>query len=600
MLHISRMVRLWSCHSPLFGHIHLQPTRSHCVLALGLSLAAAAPLKASDEDDAPGRVSIRLQIRPQTSNSTDLSQHQANKFPQELVWSKGIRKLPRKPSMPELPLTSLCMYEAEGDDKSQHDQTTMRDAGHLAARPLRLAPSFSTEQAHSDSEKEAQVESERPTELDPEAQPREALVQGAQPNAEPAKLAQSRQKQLEPLSPTRAPKRLQIIIDPSNNEYQADGSGDAPVLESQPDDIPLQQEEHPFDAPPAKSTEQRHFSDQLPETTVWSPREQAIERGIQNCLNYYLTNPENISRRGPWALMHAVLPFGVETEIVAGKQRVNGIGWMCFNGVCSKQRMFQPTRTGFRPNVGPGVQGHEGQFLAILAQSKVSPDYPLQIGNKRYTIHDLVRYEMATCREKTELTFKLIGLSHYLPQDARWRDNRGQTWNLEKMVAEEIAQPVIGAACGGTHRLMGLSYAIHQRAKAGLPLNGHFQRAELYLDDYVRYALSLQNPDGSFSTEWFEGRGMDVDVERKVQTTGHVLEWLIFTLPEEDLRSAEIQKSVEFLLGTVGAKPQHNWPIGPRGHALRAMSLYGQRVYGAKPGQMAAFVAERQQPATSR
>ncbi len=377
----------------------------------------------------------------------------------------------------------------------------------------------------------------------------------------------------------------------ASNECPGSPDATAPVPVSDPDDVPLEQEEHPYDAPAAKSTAAPPtISNQSNERLT--ARDRQIQLGIQQCLQYYLEHPENTTRRGPWALMHAALPFGVESQVIAGGRTVNTIGWMSFNGVCAKQRLFQPTRQGFRTNVGPGVQGHEGQFLAILAQSSVSGDYPLQIGSRRYTVMDLARYEMSTCREQSELTFKLIGLSHYLEPNQRWRDSRGHTWSLEKMVAEELTQPINGAACGGTHRLMGLSYAIIQRQSTGQPITGHWNRAERFLNDYINYTMSLQNPDGSFSTNWFESRGMDADVERKVQTTGHILEWLVYTLPDEHLRSPKIQLGIEFLLSTVGREAERDWPIGPRGHALRTMAVYSQRVFGAEAGQMKSYVAQ--------
>lgn len=375
---------------------------------------------------------------------------------------------------------------------------------------------------------------------------------------------------------------------------------EVPTQKSQPGDVPLEQADHPYDAPNASQASISDPKSVVVQDLSFTARELAIQRGINKCLDYFLMHPENVVRRGPWALMHATLPLGVETEIIAGNRRVNAIGWMCFNGVCAKQRMFQSTRTGFRTNLGPGVQGHEGQFLAILAQSRVRSEYPLQIGRRRYTINDLVKYEMATCREKSELTFKLIGLSHYLPPNQRWRDNRGRIWNLEKMVAEELAQPVNGAACGGSHRLMGLSYAIVKRQQKGEALTGHFKRAEEYINDYVRFAMSLQNPDGSFSTEWFESRGAARDVERKVQTSGHILEWLVYTLPDEHLRSPRIQDGVEFLLQAVGGNPSHDWPIGPRGHALRTLALYNQRVFGVEPGKLKENIANMKTQARYR
>ena len=358
-----------------------------------------------------------------------------------------------------------------------------------------------------------------------------------------------------------------------------------------PDDIPLQQEDHPYDAPAAESSSAKPDRPVSGAQLQLSSEQVRLRAEINQLLQYYIQNPETIARRSPWAVMHAILPFGVEAELSAGNRRVNAIGWMSYNGLCKTQRIFQPTKSGFRTNLGPGVQGHEGQFLAILAQSKVAPTYPVKVGDRSYTVNDLVRYEMATCREKSELTFKLLGLSYYLEPNQRWRDNQGGNWSLEKLVAEELEQPIVGSACGGTHRLMGLTFSLLQRKQAGLPISGHWERSEQFLNEFVAYAFSLQNPDGSFSTDWFEARANAPSVERKIQTTGHVLEWLIYTLPEEQLQSLPIQKAIRYLLSTLGAEPGRDWPIGPRGHSLRALALYNQRVFGAQPGKLKQYIA---------
>ena len=306
---------------------------------------------------------------------------------------------------------------------------------------------------------------------------------------------------------------------------------------------------------------------------------------IDAALNYYLLRPETNVERSPWAVFHAILPFGAEATLRADGRTVSAIGWMCFNGSCRGQRMFIPLKDGsFKPAVGAGLQGHDGQFLAILAQSKVAANYPLQVGRKRYTIENLIDYEMRTCQAKTELTFKLIALSHYLENDATWTNDQGETWNLERLVEEELAQPIIGAACGGTHRLMGLSYALKQRRTAGLPIDGQYARAEIFLKDFVDYAWTLQNPDGSFSTEWFEGRGNKSDLQRKLQTTGHIVEWLVFQLSDEELQSPSMLRALEFLTNCLVEQRQTDWKIGPRSHALHALALYQERVFGVRPG----------------
>ncbi|MCY2976899.1 MAG: hypothetical protein NTW52_19755 [Planctomycetota bacterium] len=319
--------------------------------------------------------------------------------------------------------------------------------------------------------------------------------------------------------------------------------------------------------------------------TALSPAEVRRKQRVESCLSYYIANLETVVERSPWAVMHAMLPFGVEGEIIVGNKRVNSIQWMCYNGTCRTQKMFTPSGRSFRPNVGGGVQGHEGQFLAMLAQSQVGADYPIVVANKRYSVLDLVRYEMATCKEKTELTFKLMALSYYVDTNQAWTAMDRRKWNIEKLVAEELAQPVVGAACGGTHRLMALTFALRQRKAEGRPIDGHYARADKFIADYIDYTWTLQNPDGSFSSNWFESRGHEQNKERLVQTTGHILEWLMFTLPKDKLEDPRVLKSVDFLLNNIWDDRTHKWPIGPRGHATRAVALYQQRVYGVQPGQ---------------
>ena len=387
-------------------------------------------------------------------------------------------------------------------------------------------------------------------------------------------------------------KPLKIESKDDNEDAECPGGteGSKP-LSVQPDDIPLKQDDHPYDAPAAESSSAKPDRPVGRTPLQLSSEQMRLRTEINQLLRYYIQHPETTTRRSPWAVMHAILPYGVEAELAAGNRRVNAIGWMSYNGLCKTQRIFQPTKSGFRTNLGPGVQGHEGQFLAILAQSKVAANYPIKVGDRSYTVNDLVRYEMATCREKSELTFKLVGLSYYLEPNQRWRDNQGGSWSLEKLVAEELEQPIVGAACGGTHRLMGLTFSLLQRKQAGLPIDGHWERSEQFLNEFVAYAFSLQNPDGSFSTEWFEARANDPNVERKIQTTGHILEWLIYTLPDEQLQTPPVQKAIRYLLGTLGAEPGRDWPIGPRGHSLRALALYNQRVFGAEPGKLKQYIA---------
>ena len=140
-----------------------------------------------------------------------------------------------------------------------------------------------------------------------------------------------------------------------------------------------------------------------------------------------------------------------------------------------------------------------------------------------------------------------------------------------------MAQPIIGAACGGVHRLMGFSFSVRQRQLQGEPINGQYARAAKFVRDYVEYTWQMQNPDGSFSTNWYEGRGNDPKNERKVQTSGHMLEWLMYTISDEEIKNQRVGKAIDFLLSKIYDQRDYKWPIGPRGHATRAVALYQAR-----------------------
>lgn len=304
---------------------------------------------------------------------------------------------------------------------------------------------------------------------------------------------------------------------------------------------------------------------------------------LESVLVYHHRRPEDAASRSPWGMLHALLPYGVDAQVTSGRRQYNMISWLCGNNVCRNQRLLSTQNGMLHPLEGIGLQGHQAQFLAILAQCRVPADYPVYADRRKYTVQDLVRVEQLNCKAGAELTFTLIGLSHYLSTDSQWKNASGETWNFERLLQEEIDQPVVGAACGGTHRLMGLAYALRKRRSEGLPITGQWRRAEIYVDDFTQYAWSLQNPDGSFSTDWFEGRADSRDLDRKVQTTGHILEWLMFVTPRAELQHPRMLKSVEFLGGTLARYRTREWEVGPKGHALRALSQFHRRLYAEAP-----------------
>jgi hypothetical protein len=347
--------------------------------------------------------------------------------------------------------------------------------------------------------------------------------------------------------------------------------------------------------PADRKSQQMFESEQQP--PALTPELEYVRKRVQTALAYYYQNwTLNTREHSPWEVMHAIVAYGVDTRVRKGGpsgENTTAIGHLCFSGICNNQPILTIRNDKLYALRGPGVQGHSGQFLAILAQSYLQRDYPLYVGGQKFTLEDLIKAEQEDCESGTELTFKLIALMHYLPSDATWTNFQGQTWSLDRLVREEIVQPVRGAACGGTHRLMGLSYAIRKREQRGEPINGIYLEARKYIDQYHKYTFSLQNRDGSFSTAWFVRPEARNDIDRRMQTTGHILEWLAFSLSDEQLRDPRVVKSVQYVTDLLLNQSVNEWEIGHLGHALHALQIYNERVFGGPVRSFEGLVSRR-------
>jgi hypothetical protein len=326
-----------------------------------------------------------------------------------------------------------------------------------------------------------------------------------------------------------------------------------------------------------------------------TPRFIKLRTRIAQTLAAYQRRPLNTAQHTPWEVMHGFIAFGIPTKVRVGGPAgdpVNAIGWVNTGGRCGGQVMLAAAGDRLTALRGIGVQGHSAQYLAILAQSRVAMNSPMTIQSKAFTVADLVAEEKLACKTGTELTFALIALAHYLPTDSEWTARDGKPWSLEKLVAEEIEQPIRGAPCGGTHRLFGLAYGCQRRLRATGQLDGVYLRADKFVRDYQQFTLTkLQNRDGSFSTEWFKyPADRDDDIDRKIQTTGHILEWLVGSLDQEALFQPRVTSAVEFLTASLAREPSRDWKIGPLGHAIHALTIYQERAWGTVlPGGIAAF-----------
>jgi len=157
-----------------------------------------------------------------------------------------------------------------------------------------------------------------------------------------------------------------------------------------------------------------------------TPELEKLRTQIRQCLATYEQRPVNARDHSPWEIMHWLIAYNVNAKIRAGGpwgKEESAVGWLCWNRPSQGMEMLTLDRGRLSAKLGPGVQGHEGQFLAILAQSRLKREYPIKVRGQMFTIDDLIETEKRSCRPGTELTFKLIGLMDYLDSDATWENN---------------------------------------------------------------------------------------------------------------------------------------------------------------------------------
>jgi hypothetical protein len=302
------------------------------------------------------------------------------------------------------------------------------------------------------------------------------------------------------------------------------------------------------------------------------------------------------------------LAFGCGSEVLrdaADENHINGITCLCWGYPCAGFQLLGLSQGHVAARIGYGCQEHPGEFLAMLAMSRVQTSYPVRASRFTRSVADLVEAEKRSCRAGEDLSLKLLGLAYFL-DEPQWKNDLGEAWSLDRMIDLELAQPVITAPEGGLNRLMGLSYAVLRRVKREEPVDGEFQRAQKFVADFQKFALEQQNSDGSWGPYFLAGRSTSADPVLQLRSTGRILEWLVTSLPDKRLEDLGVTSAVEYLANLLGSQRYQGGTstlstreIVAAGHALHALALYDERVFRPADGdeKPAADKPEPEKPA---
>ena len=283
----------------------------------------------------------------------------------------------------------------------------------------------------------------------------------------------------------------------------------------------------------------------------------------------------------PWQIMHGLLALRDEYKIKVDGEKVSALNWLTERRYYKGQPIIEHTAHGgrFHTFTEPyAFEGHPNQFLAISTMSELSVDFAFKTtAGGQVTIQDMINNAKADVNDREEITWTLWALSRYLPVDTEWFSADGEPWSIERLVQIQTYANPVDAACGGTHGLFALSLARNSYLATGKPLRGIWLEADQKIKRFIAKSKSLQNEDGTFSTEYFKGPGKSADFGKRIATSGHILEFLMVAAQDDQLQQEWMQKAVFAVANDLVENRKEAADCGPLYHALHALVLYRQR-----------------------
>ncbi len=284
----------------------------------------------------------------------------------------------------------------------------------------------------------------------------------------------------------------------------------------------------------------------------------------------------------PWQIFHGLLALKQEFQLNLGNTKVNAIQWIATSEPkFDNQPLLLKTPHGgkFHSFTRPyAFEGHPAQFLALLSQSDLPVGYAFKVGSDRITLAAIINNTMKEVNDREEVTWVLWGLQHYLQPDAQWLNQVNEPWSIERLVQIETSSPVVGAPCGGNHRLFALTRTRDKHLKQGGKLTGTWLQTDHKIRQHIEIARSLQNHDGSFSSKFYETSGFSNDLNQRFNTTGHTMEFLSIGLPNERLHEPWVRNAVGVLCSDLIVNRQRQIDCGPLYHTLNSLIIYRERI----------------------
>ena len=319
-----------------------------------------------------------------------------------------------------------------------------------------------------------------------------------------------------------------------------------------------------------------------PPTTREVPDDDALRQQLDRVIEVNGRRHMSPQVNNAWQIVHGMLAYGYKLKLKVGDQIVPGIAWL-FDGGQMPGWQLVPGEKGLKDVEEPGSksgEGHDDQWLGYFAQCGVPLDATIKIRGQDFTIQDMVTQAQWDVREGMEATWTLMAFSVYLPLDAKWQARDGSEWSIERLLQMECTQDLASSTCGGTHRMYGIAATLNRHLKEGGKIEGVWQLADEKIKQAIEDARVNRQTDGGFSTNYFSRSSSSPEIGLRINTTGHVLEFVCLAASDTQLRQPWVTGAVVFLCNLLEQTADVPVECGGLYHALHGLMLYRQRRFG--------------------
>ena len=332
-------------------------------------------------------------------------------------------------------------------------------------------------------------------------------------------------------------------------------------------------------------------------------RRATLRKSIEAVLIANAKRGVNTQNHSPNDVLLMSLPYGADARVYQPNPNANpndrnapkgtyiySIGALCWNTPCDGKTLLRSDGSKIIAKVGYGYQQRPASMAAMLAMSNIMPNYELKVGGSSYTIAHLIESEKASISKGMDMSMALVALSFYDESKAQWKNELGEVWSIEKMVTNELNRSVDLGASDATDWLLGLTAAVKLYESEGTPIRGPLALAKRQIKTYQDFVLSIQNDRYLWHPKFFLYKGFNPDAFETMYSGGHILRWLVYSLPDKELQDPQVTRAVMSLAATVNrVKPEtmanslNAKQLEGLAVSLHALSLYYQRTFGEDP-----------------